>query len=348
MTRDVAYRVDVVRNGAPVTQLQFAADDGPQIVNDRSATLHGSLKGTFLPNPAAKLESDELRPWIIIDGVEYPLGTYQAATVNTRGSETERRVEIEAYDRCWRLYAQKTETIIHLAAGSSYLTEIRKMLTACGITLVLATPSSETLDTDREDWDIGTPYLTIINQLLDEINYESVHFDLEGVCRLKPYQEPRASAIAWRYGTTEIFSPAEHPSPDWADETDLFNAPNVFVVICNNPDKSGEMMATAVNSNPASSKSIFRRGMRITSVVRVDNIASQAELQAYANKLRNESLMSARAVTFYTLAEPGHGTGDILAMTHEDIGGIYVETGWSMTLEAGALMTHTAKRTVIA
>ena len=103
MTRDVAYRVDVVRNGAPDTQLQFAVDDGPQIVNDRSATLHGSLKGTFLPNPAAQLESDELRPWIIIDGEEYPLGIYQSATVNTRGSETERRVEIEAKYRCCRL-----------------------------------------------------------------------------------------------------------------------------------------------------------------------------------------------------------------------------------------------------
>ena len=37
-----------------------------------------------------------------------------------------------------------------------------------------------------------------------------------------------------------------------------------------------------------------------------------------------------------------------MALMHDDIGGVYIETGWRMTLEAGRLMTHTAKRTVIA
>ena len=108
------------------------------------------------------------------------------------------------------------------------------------------------------------------------------------------------------------------------------------------------MVATAVNDNPASKKSTFKRGMRITSVERVDNIASQADLQAYANKRRNESLLATRTITFYTLAEPGHGVGDILALTHDEIGGIYLETGWSVTMQPGSLMTHSAKRTVIA
>ena len=76
--------------------------------------------------------------------------------------------------------------------------------------------------------------------------------------------------------------------------------------------------------------------------------ASQEELQAYANKRRNESLLATRTITFYTLTEPGHGVGDILALTHDEIGGIYLETGWSVTMQPGSLMTHSAKRTVIA
>ena len=147
---------------------------------------------------------------------------------------------------------------------------------------------------------------------------------------------------------TDLFLPEKHPGPDWSDETDIFDAPNVFVVTCNNPDMDAAMVATAVNDNPASKKSTFKRGMRITSVERVDNIASQEELQAYADKRRNESLLATRAITFYTLSEPGHGVGDILALTHDEIGGIYLETGWSVTMQAGSLMTHSAKRTVIA
>ena len=79
----------------------------------------------ILPNDLAELESDELRPWISINGVETSLGIYQAATVSNKGSSSGTRVEIEAYDRCWRVYTQKTETLLHLAAGASYLTGIR-------------------------------------------------------------------------------------------------------------------------------------------------------------------------------------------------------------------------------
>ena len=348
MTRDVRFRVDVLRNGAPLTQLQWDTQSAPQIMADRAATIHGSLKGSFLPNSAADFASDELRPVMTIGGVETPLGIYQAATVSTKGGDTGTRVEIEAYDRCWRVYTQKTETILHLAAGSSYLTEIRKLLTACGVALVIATPSDATLQTDREDWDVGTSYLTIVNDLLAEINYNSLWFDASGVARLEPYQEPSAQNIDWSYGTTDLFLPDRHPGPNFSDEEDIFNAPNVFICVCSNPDLEQPMVATAVNDNPQSRKSTFRRGMRITSVERVDNIASQEELQAYADRMRNESLLSARAITFYTLNDPGHGIGDVLALTHDDIGGIYLETGWQMQLSAGSLMTHSAKRTVIA
>lgn len=348
MTREVSYRIDVLRSGAPYTTLQWAADSAPQVHVRRDATLHASLSGEFVPNPDVDFLSDELRPVMVLGGVETPLGIYRATTVKGSSSGGVQRVSVEAYDRCWRVYSNKTESILHLAAGASYITEIRKLLTACGIALVIAAPTDAVLQTDREDWPVGTSYLTICNALLAEINYNSVWFDASGVCRLEPYREPSAERITRRYGVTEIFLPEQHPSPDWSDEEDLFDAANVFVVTCSNPDLDAPMTATAVNDNPASRKSTFRRGMRIVKAQSVNNIASQDELQAYADRLRNESLMSTRTITFYTLAEGGHGVGDVIALTHDEIGGVYLETGWRMTLAAGELMTHSAKRTVIA
>lgn len=348
MTRDVRFRVDVLRNGAPITHLQWDTGSPPQIIASRDATIHTSIKGTFLVNDAVDYLSDELQPVMTIDGQETPLGIYQAATPSIKGAAGQKRVEVEAYDRCWRVYSNRTETILHLSAGASYLTEIRKLLTACGVALVIATPSDTTLQTDREDWDIGTSYLTIVNDLLAEINYNSLWFDASGVARLEPYQEPSAQNIDWSYGTTDLFLPDRHPGPNFSDEEDIFDAPNVFICVCSNPDLEQPMVATAVNDNPQSRKSTFRRNMRIASLIKVDNIASQEELQAYADRMRNESLLSTRAITFYTLNDPGHGIGDVLALTHDDIGGIYLETGWQMQLSAGSLMTHSAKRTVIA
>ena len=55
MTRDVRFRADVLRNGAPITNLQWDTGSAPQIMCDRTATLHGSFKGSFLPNDLAEL-----------------------------------------------------------------------------------------------------------------------------------------------------------------------------------------------------------------------------------------------------------------------------------------------------
>ena len=44
-------------------------------------------------------------------------------------------------------------------------------------------------------------------------------------------------------------------------------------------------------------------------------------IPSQANYLMVELLggLSARAITFYTLNDPGHGIGDVLALTHDDI-----------------------------
>lgn len=55
-----------------------------------------------------------------------------------------------------------------------------------------------------------------------------------------------------------------------------------------------------------------------------------------------------KTISFETFSEGNHGIGDAISIDHPDIGGIYEETAWSITLGAGELMKHTAKRTVIA
>ena len=108
------------------------------------------------------------------------------------------------------------------------------------------------------------------------------------------------------------------------------------------------MIETAVNESPTTSTSTIKRKMRIVDVQRVDNIASQDELQAAADRARNESMLAARTITFQPHNEPGHGVGDLISIDDPELAGIYEETGWSLTMAAGQMMQHTAKRTVIA
>lgn len=344
MIRRFSARVDVLRGGVPLKQLLFSAGNPPTVMADKSSAIKMSLAGTFLHDPEVDYLTDELRPVITIDGVESAVGVFPVGSV-VSSSKLSGVVydRIEAYDRALLLNQCKTENLLHFQAGTNYLTAVRQLLTKAGIAQTSEVPTTHTLATDREDWEIGTSFLTIINALLTEINYTDIWFNSQGVAMLQPYQEPSAQLIKHRYSAED---PLTVLQPETSSELDIYDSPNVFIAVVSNPDLSGPMTATAVNDNPTSRLSTVRRGRRIPHVVRVDNIASQAELQAYVNKLAYQSMLSGEVVSAKTLAEGGHGIGDIVAVTHPQITGIFEETAWSMSLAAGRTMTHEWQRVV--
>ena len=59
-------------------------------------------------------------------------------------------------------------------AGERYTDRIQALLQQCGIQSAIVEDSDEIFATDREDWEIGTTVLDIVNNLLDEINYQSL------------------------------------------------------------------------------------------------------------------------------------------------------------------------------
>lgn len=347
MTHEISYRVDVLRNGAKFSELRWLKDAAPDVYVDATADIKSSFSGTFLHAPEIAYLSDELQPVLVLDGAEHPLGVYRITTytdeINARGHW----LKLDAYDRSWRLQTMRTEGILHLAAGTGYLAAVQQLMTQAGIGLVITTPSGEMLQTDREDWQEGTDYLTICNQLLGEINYKPVWFDGGGIGHLEPKANANAASIKWRYSSSDLRLAAP-VSRNLMQEQDIFDAPNVFVAICSNPDLSAPLVARAENNSPTSSVSIFKRGQRIVQVVKVNNIASQQALQDYVDELCFQSQLGTKTITFYSLPEGAHGVGDVLSIDRPDVGGIYEETGWQLRLSPGELMTHTARRAVIA
>lgn len=341
MIRTYSARVDIYRNGARLTTLQMA--DAPQITADASAAIKMGLSGTFYFNPLADYLNDELRPIQIIDGVEYPAGVFHISRMQDSYDQFGRTTRIEAYDKGFLLKSTTTESILYLAAGTPYLTAIEQLMTGAGIALVRAEKSSAVLATDREDWPIGTDYLTIVNTLLSEINYCEIWFDANGYAVLQSEVSASAGNIQHNYNGLDVKSVL---SPDCTATTDIWDKPNVFIAICQNPDLNEPLIATAENDSPSSSISINKRGRRISKTYKVDNIADAEALQKYANNLRNESMLASEELTIYTANMPGHGIGDTVAVQHPKISGIYKETGWNLTLAPGQLMQHDVQRKV--
>lgn len=342
MQHSYSYRIEVLRNGAKVAELQ--AVNPPKITFNAESTIKSGLSGEFKYLSELDPINDEIKAWQIIDGEETPAGVFSVGVLVDNYSDTVHTIKIEAYDRAFLLQSIRTENILHFAAGTNYIEVIKTLLAKAGISLYTATATTSTLATDREDWEMGTDYLTIINDLLGEINYSNIWFDANGYAKLLPVQNPDAGDIKRSYDSDTSVSLL---SPTCQSELDIYDKPNVFVAVCSNPDNDEPMTATAVNDNPLSSLSTLKRKRRIVQVLKVDNIADQKALQEYAQRLCNDSMLSSETVTIRTSPVDVPGLGDTVALYHPDITGIYQETAWSLTMQPGASMTHTLRRSVL-
>lgn len=342
--RSYQVKVNALRNGAVFTELKTV--DNPAIDSMSDAEIASSMSAMFLDDPDVNWLTDEIQPVQIIDGIEYPVGVFPIATAGYSWDETGRKtVSVEAYDRSLYLKQAKTESIFHLDKGTNYILAVEQLLVEAGISLYLATPTEETLPTDREDWEVGTPYLTIINDLLDEIGYSRVWFNSAGLAVLAPKEEPSVSILAHQYGGEN--SNLKLLQRSCSMETDVFDKPNVFVVICSNPDLPDPLISTVVNENPLSALSVFKRGRRIPQIVRVNNIPSQAALDAYAQKLCTQSMLAVETATISTANLPVCGAYDTVALTHPDMEGLFQEVGWSLILAPGQTMIHRLRRSML-
>lgn len=301
-----------------------------------------SLKGVFYRYSDINFLTDRLRPVCIINGVDYPLGIFVVTTETHELNNGCQTTEIEAYSLLYLAQRKKIEERVSILSGESYITKIIELLSSCGINDIESEPTNYTFNTNREDWDIGTPVLDIVNQLLNEINYNSAWVNLKGVVKLTPYEPPSISNVQHTYSAGEY----SIIQSDYKRTTDRFGKYNVFRVICENPDLSQPMVAISENNSPDSPFSTIYIG-RILYVEQVDNIPSQSALQLYADKLKYQSLQETESIEFYTAISPEHAVNDVVALDNGDIAGIYYETEWRLPMSADAYMTHKARRIYI-
>ena len=343
--REIGFRYQVTRNDADLGLLYPVDGSWPSIRMDDAGEIKTSFSGTFLP-PDFEINwlGDEIRPELIIDGEIHALGRFLPATVTPSRNDTAESIRVEAYDRCWLARDFKTETMQYFQAGVNYVSAVGSLLAAAGIGTVSAVQTAKTLPEAREDWAIGTSYLSIANELLREINYKDVWFDSDGIARLEPFETISAANIKHTLDDRDVKSLL---LPTISRETDIYSAPNVFIVLCSNPDKDEPMVATAANNSPQSPLSITSRGRRIVKVTQVNNIASQQELQAMADRQLTDSLVSGEIIRVTTGLLPGFGVGEITALRFGDVFAVCRERAWTMNLQPGGTMTHTLERQVL-
>lgn len=334
-----SVRYEVLRNNAVFAEI-YAVDDSPNVQFIESSELKTSLRGQFFGySDDIDFLTDRLRPVVVINDVEYPVGVYVITTESERYSDGVLTKELEGYSLLYLAQRKRIEERLSISAGTNYITAILELLASCGLTAIEADETDLTFSTAREDWDIGTSVLEIVNGLLAEINYNDAWVDLNGVVRLTKYVRPSLQNIKHTYSAGE-YSMIEST---YTRKSDRYGKYNVFRVVCESPDLEEPMAATAENNAEGSPFAISRLG-RILYSERVDNTPSQAALQAYADRLRDKSLQETEEVEFYTAPVPEHNAFDTVALGNGELAGIYTETEWRLQLSPGASMYHKARR----
>ena len=342
MTRTIDFRYVVTRGGADLCEIHPAQGGEPTIRMEKDAEIKMSLSGTFVPDGRVDWLTDRIRPELILDGVSHSLGLFLPATVQQIEQNGVRTEQIEAFDQCWLVRDTREESPVVIASGTGYIAASQQLLLASGVALALATPNSASV-TEIRTWDIGTDNLSIVNELLTEINYKPLWFNADGLAVLEPNAAPTADNIQHTLDGSDVRSLL---LPQISREADIYQAPNVFVVSVGNPDKGTNMTATAVNDYVNSPLSVQRRGRRIVKFIKLNNIASQAELQKYADLQVRESMYVGETIEITTGLFPGYGVGDVVALSMGDVFAICVEQSWDMRLQVGGDMRHTLERVV--
>lgn len=319
---------------------------------DAEAVIKRSASFSLVEDESSNISwgSDRIRVWLKLampDGgwARWALGTFLIASPTRRPNSfrdaTFETRQVDAYDLTIILQEDKLTERRTIPAGTPYTEAVADLISEAGVNSAQIATTSEKLASTRE-YEAGTARIDIINELLSEINYNALYCDEYGIFRTERYLSPARRTIDHRYRTDR--DSIVHSDIELT--LDTFDKPNVFVAVVSNPDV-GELRSEAANHIATSPLSIEQRKREIVSYVTVNNIASQSELDAYVERLLEESMQVYEEITVATAIMPGHSVNDVIEFAFPDISAAkYIETGWSIPLKSGDKMTHTIRKVV--
>ena len=306
------------------------------------------MRGIQLDMKAVKMDApglvfdmfkDRIRPVLIEDDRESPLGIYMVMAAPETHSDTEDYISIEGYDETMLVKQAAFENRQFYAAGTEYLTIIQQILTSLNLPNVYVEENSATLADDLEAA-VGENCLTFINNLLDAINYQHLYADSSGTINLRKVVSPTEPQFVYRDGM------AYNINPPVKIETDIYNLPNVVVGVYSSPDQD-PIVYKRVNDDAMSVISTVNRGYKVVKKVELRNAASAEDLQDYVDRMAFEAMQTTEKVTFSTLAEAGHEPSAALQLDTDAVKGLFIEKGWEMRISQTEFsMSHTAERKV--
>lgn len=346
-TRKVSFQYRLL-DGNNIPKCSLKVEPGGDIALDADADIKRTGRFAIKDNGDINFQIDRIQPFFVVempDGnhCEWPLGVFYMPTASKVRGMGGAWYDVEVYDTTAVLKNDSMETRTYFPAGKLYVDAVSELLTSTGAQNAAVTPSPLAFKNDRE-WAIGTSKLSIIKELLQEINYDDLYTDVNGIFIVRPYADPNNRVADYTYAADD-FSVLYDGA---VTEIDEFELPNVIVGTVNNPDNDEDIVYVYEINDPGNPLSITARGgRRVVKNLQFKDITSVTELQAAVMRYANETSQVYETISYETAIMPHHSFRDMIYLNGKLHSGRYMETGWGMTLKAGEKMEHRGRRMVI-
>ena len=282
------------------------------------------------------LFSDRLRPIITINGVEHNLGDFIVIAAPLEDDGKEYTYDIEAYDETMIIKQSALTERKFFTAGTQYLSVIGALIIDCGLSRIMGDNTSAAITIDHE-YAIGTSYLQIINELLDEINYSHVYAGTDGYLFLSKNKTKIVEDYTYTDQNSKIIDTIK-------TDTDIYSLPNVLVGYTSSPDSDTVLRYVKTNSDPNSVISTTRRGYNVVETYQFDDCPDLSTLTEAINYKYLEATQATETVSISTAPDGNHPYGSYVNLGQNGANGLYREVGWS--IEFSEKMTHSLERKV--
>lgn len=281
--------------------------------------------------------SDRIRPVLIVGDKEHNFGDFMVIAAPMTDDGREKIYSIEAYDETMLLKQSTLATRKYYPTGTLYMDIIMGLLTECGIQKIIKDDTNAAITIDRE-YSIGTNYLKIVNELLEEIGYSHVYAGADSYCFVRRNITKNYADFYYNDKNSTITSAIK-------TDTDIYSLPNVVVGFVSSPDIPTVLRTVRVNDNPNSVISTVRRGYNVVQSYKFDDCPDIDTLSRAVDQKFLEASQATETAEIETMPDGNHEFGSYIALGHSEENALYREVEWTIT--ANGTMSHKLERKVL-
>lgn len=258
------------------------------------------------------LVATRIRPVMLVEGLpEIPLGVYVITAAPESWSNTGRTYSLELHDKSTVLDQDAIEVTFTASDSVPVLQIVQDVIESAGERIDVDASVSLTLTQPRV-WEAGTSKLTIVNDLLETLNYQALWVDGVGNFRATPVVRPAQRSIRYTVlnddtgqalvreltdGDESIYQ------PEWERDRDTYDVPNKVIAVAAGSGEAAPLSGTVTNEDPDSEFSYPKRGrwiVRILEGVEVPDFSGapdpSAATVAFLQEKALQTLVTASAV----------------------------------------------------